>query len=254
TDSPNLQGEVDARNLADRDRDVRPRDVAESRARHLHVVRPRQQVDQAVGTLAARGRLSREVGFLVDDRDGSTGDERPRRVLDNAHAATVQNLRGGGNGRDDEGQNDQPDNQMRAARTQRSTNWRHEVLLLRRAEKNRRPRAGWRMWTARQQGSAVTLEHGEDGPVKRDRPRSVSEKCEHAPSRPAPPAKNGRNSQDAPRKARLVTKIRVPTARPYWAVSGEASLPRPVEDRRRPIERGGEAGDLQSDLLSIAGL
>src|SRR5438093_13779284 len=32
------------------------------------------------------------------------------------------------------------------------------------------PRAGWRMWTARQQGSAVTLKHGEDGPVKRDRP------------------------------------------------------------------------------------
>src|SRR5437899_4330151 len=34
--------------------------------------------------------------------------------------------------------------------------------------------------------------------------RSVSEKCEHAPSRPAPPAKNGRNSPVIPREARLL--------------------------------------------------
>src|SRR5712691_10145590 len=34
--------------------------------------------------------------------------------------------------------------------------------------------------------------------------RSVSEKCEHTPSRPAPPAKNGRNSQVIPREARLL--------------------------------------------------
>src|SRR6266571_270700 len=31
------------------------------------------------------------------------------------------------------------------------------------------------MWTARRQGSAVTLEHGEDGPVKRDRPSVLSQ-------------------------------------------------------------------------------
>ena len=34
--------------------------------------------------------------------------------------------------------------------------------------------------------------------------RSVSEKCEHAPSRPAPPAKNGPNPQVVPREARLL--------------------------------------------------
>src|SRR5206468_6197700 len=34
-------------------------------------------------------------------------------------------------------------------------------------------------------------------------PRSVAEKCEHAPSRPAPPAKNGPNSRAVPREARL---------------------------------------------------
>jgi ACS family D-galactonate transporter-like MFS transporter len=34
--------------------------------------------------------------------------------------------------------------------------------------------------------------------------RSVFEKCEHAPSRPAPPAKNGQNSQGVPREARLL--------------------------------------------------
>ena len=34
-------------------------------------------------------------------------------------------------------------------------------------------------------------------------PRSVSEKCEHAPSRPATPAKNGANSHVLPREARL---------------------------------------------------
>jgi hypothetical protein len=33
---------------------------------------------------------------------------------------------------------------------------------------------------------------------------SVSEKCEHAPSRPAPPQKNGPNSQVVPREARLL--------------------------------------------------
>src|SRR5712692_5560115 len=34
--------------------------------------------------------------------------------------------------------------------------------------------------------------------------RSVSEKCERAPSRPAPPAKSGRNSQVVPREAQLL--------------------------------------------------
>src|SRR5712692_4663292 len=33
---------------------------------------------------------------------------------------------------------------------------------------------------------------------------SVSEKCERAPRRPAPPAKSGRNSQVVPREARLL--------------------------------------------------
>ena len=50
-DRADFQGDVDAGNVADGDRHVVPRDVAESGQRDLDVVRSRLNVDDAVGAI-----------------------------------------------------------------------------------------------------------------------------------------------------------------------------------------------------------
>jgi phosphatidylinositol alpha-1,6-mannosyltransferase len=53
---------------------------------------------------------------------------------------------------------------------------------------------------------------------------SVAEKCEHAPSRPAPPAENGSNSQVVPREARLLG------AREELLTRAPSGTPAPLSD------------------------
>ena len=73
--------------------------------------------------------------------------------------------------------------------------------------------------------------------------RSVSEKCEHALGTPAPPAKNGRNSQVIPREARLLGAREVLLRR---APRGGTDSPRGASSRMRQDTPG--TADRQSSV------
>ena len=66
-----------------------------------------------------------------------------------------------------------------------------------------------------------------------DTPRSVSEKYEHAPSRPAPPAKNASNSQVVPREARLLGAREALLKRAPSAKASAERLQESTADSRR---------------------
>ncbi len=96
--------EIDAGDLSDGDVHVGPRDIPESRQRHLDVVGTRQHVDHAVGALVVGDRFPCEIRVLVDDRDRGARDERATAVTNDADHGAVQNLGFHGHGREANGQ------------------------------------------------------------------------------------------------------------------------------------------------------
>ena len=88
-----MQREVDAGDLADRDRHVRLDCLAESSHRHLHIVGAGQNVRQAICALLVRNRFPDEARFLVGDRQGCPRDYGALCVLDVPDDTAVKDLR-----------------------------------------------------------------------------------------------------------------------------------------------------------------